>query len=251
MPEPRTPATPRISPFRRSNETFSSSPGFEIPTARKAIPSAGTALARLAVIFGVPLPTDDQFVQRRLVDAGRRALIDDAAVLEGDELVAGREDVGKSMRDEHEGRARPPPRYALEQLHGLLVGERARRLVEQDDRLDRVDPAQREGLGDLDELSLAEGQRSRQGAWIHVDVQVVQHRFRLSDHRALAQKARACEELAFAAEKDVLVHGDCGDQSLLLEDRRNPVLRRLGRMTEADWMSVDGERARNRDGPNR
>ena len=176
------------------------------------------------------------------IDAGRRALIDDAAILEGDELVAGREDVGKSMRDEHEGRARPPPRDALEQLHDLLVGERARRLVEQDDRLDRVNPAQREGLGDLDELSLTEGQRSRQSAWIHVNVQVVQHCFRLSDHRALSQKTRACEELAFPAEKDVLVDRDRRDQPLFLEDRRNPVLRRLGRMTEADRMSINGER---------
>ena len=148
------------------------------------------------------------------------------------------------MRDEHEGCARPPPRYALKQLHGFLVGERARRLVQKDDRLDRVDPAQRESLCDLDELTLSERQRPREGARIHVDMQVVQHRFRLGNHRALAQPPRARDELVFPAKKDVLVHGDCGDQSLLLEDRRNPMLRRLGRMTEADWMSVNGERSR-------
>ena len=127
-----------------------------MPTACRAIPFSGYALARLAVIFGVSLPADDQLVQRRLVDAFGRALLDDTAVLERDELVAGREDVGQTMGDEYEGGARSPARYALEQLDGLLIGERAGRLVKQDDRLDRVDPAQRERLGDLDELTLAE-----------------------------------------------------------------------------------------------
>ena len=82
-------------------------------------------------------------------------------------------------------------------------------------------------------------------------MQVVEHRLRLGDHRALAQNARPCEELALPAEEDVLVDGDGRDQPLFLEHRRNAMLRRLGRMTEADWHVRRWTASPNRDGPNR
>ena len=172
------------------------------------------ALRRLAIIFGVPLAADDQLMQPDLVDVADRALVDHRAVLERDDLVAGGEDIGEAMRDEHEGGAGAPAAHAVEQLLGLVVGKGAGRLVEQDDRLDRIDAAQRKSLGDLDELALAEGQVAGQRRRADLDAKLGEHFAGLADHRPLAKRA-GNDEFPLAAEEDVLVDGDGRDQALL------------------------------------
>ena len=124
-------------------------------------------------------------MEGRLVNAFGRALLNDPAVLERDELVTGCENVGEPMGDEDEGGVASPACDALEQFDDLLVGKGAGRLVKQDDRVDRVNAAERKGLGDLDKLPLSKRERSGHRSRVDVDMQVVQHSFGLFDHGAL------------------------------------------------------------------
>ena len=198
-------------------------------------------LDRLTIIFGVSLTADDQFVQHDLVDRRRQPLVDDAAVLQRDDLVAGREDIRQAMRHQHEGGALAPALDTVEELGGFVVGERAGRFVEQDDRLDRIDAAEGEGLGDLDKLALAERQRSGQRRRADRNTEFLEHRPRLGDHRLLAQYT-GDGEFVLATEEDVFEDRQGRDQSLLLEDRRHAVARRLGRMAEAHRIAADRDR---------
>ena len=167
-------------------------------------------------------------MQPDLVDRRRQALVDDAPVLEGDHLVTGREHVGQAVRHQHEGGALAPALDAIEEFGGLVVRKRAGRLVEQDDRLDRVDAAEGEGLGDLDELALPEWQAPGERRRADLDPKFTEHLPRLFDHRLLAQHA-GNDEFLLAAEEDILEDRDGRDKTLFLEDRRDTVARRLGR----------------------
>jgi len=91
-------------------------------------------------------------------------------------------------------------------------------------------------------LPLPEGQVAGERRRADLDAEFGEHFARLTNHRAPPERA-GDDEFLFPAEKDVLVDRDGGNEALFLEDGRDAVARRLGRMAETDRNAANRDRA--------
>jgi hypothetical protein len=168
----------------------------------------------------------------RLVDIRRRDGADPLAVPQDGDPVGDLEHFGQPVRDVDDGDARlGEVADDLEQAMRLSVGERRRRLVEQED----VNVG-RQGLRDLDELSLSHPERTDEPAGIDVVADPPQRLARrLVQRRPVDEAARAVPP----AEEDVLADRErLHERELLVDDRDAPPAGRL-RRAEGSVLAVE------------
>ncbi len=175
----------------------------------------------------------DQGATVDLVDLVRR---DPLPVTQHGHAVAQLEDLVEPVRDEDDA---PPlrdevacrPEHALD----LRLAERCRGLVE--DQEARVAD---EESRDLDELALPDRERLDRGAELHVtEAELVEDLA-----RALRQAAPAVHERhVHAAEVDVVLHAELGDEAELLVDERDPVRLGVLRVPQGELLPLEADHA--------
>jgi hypothetical protein len=160
------------------------------------------------------------------------------AVAHHGDPLAQREDLFQPVRDEQHGGARGAqrPHHVEEPVH-LGGRERGGRLVHHDDpRL------QRDGLADLDDLLVRDGQPAGDPRRIERDPEPGEYRRRLRPHGPPVDTPGGTQGLA--ADEHVLRHGQVGEQRRLLVDDRDPGRERRCRPVQRDLLAVGQQRPR-------
>ena len=187
---------------------------------------------RLGVQVGQGAP-DHAVDQRVLVPLGRGPTVDVLAVAQDRDLVGDLEDLTQLVGDVDDRVVLGlEPRDDLEEVGDLGLVERGRRFVE--DQQLRV---QGEGLGDLDQLLLADAQVLDGALGRDVEVEPVEIGARSRLHRGLIQRPQLGVKLP--SEVDVLGDVQLWDQLELLVDEGDAGTLRIARIMEAEPVVVE------------
>ena len=123
----------------------------------------------------------------------------------------------------------------VEQVIGLRVGERGRRLVEHED------PAiERQRAGDLEQLAMRGRERFGERVRIDPQRQSIEHRSRARAHRRFVEPAEAAD---LAAAEDVGRDAEVGQAQHLLVDHADAVLDGLARARRRERLSAPADLA--------
>ncbi len=155
------------------------------------------------------------------------------AVAEDRHALAERKHLLEPVRDEEH-------RYAglvqgsgnLEEAVDLDGGERRRRLVHDDDS-----GIEREGLGDLNQLLLGNGEPERYPVEVEPDAEPFEDRLGVCMHRLEVDAAPGAQGLA--PDEDVLDHREVGEERRLLVNHCDPGVASVGRAAQGDLDTVD------------
>ncbi len=166
---------------------------------------------------------------------------DELAVAEHGHPVGQREDLVHLVADvQHRGPGPPQVVDDPEEPGDLGVRQGRGRLVHDHDR-----GVERQGLGDLDHLLIADPQVADPGPRRDRRAQPVEEPARLGLHRAFIQPAEPAPARLLAAEEDVVGDGELGDEVELLVDDPDAGVLGLARSGEPDRPAVeDGSRRR-------
>ena len=166
---------------------------------------------------------------------------DVAPVAEHGDAVGEREDLVEAVRDEDRRDALlPQPPDEAEERLDLVVGERARRLVEDQDA--RVD---RERASDLDHLLLIGSQAPHGQGRVEIETETLQSSLRpgVSSRRQSIMPPPLCHSVT---EEDVLGDREFGREGRLLGHRRDALPQGVGRVSERSWPTVERDLRRHR-----
>ena len=173
------------------------------------------------------------------VDLARRQAGDVAAAAQHGHPVGDIEDLVQAVRHEQDG-ASLVAQLAHDAKKGLrlVVGERRRRLVHDDDR-----GAPQKGAGDLDDLFLGRGQAAGRltGIDVHGYAEALQHVPRLGDGLAPREKLTAGPHSRLAAQHHVLGDAQPGHDGEFLENGHDPVAPGIARRRERHRAAFDAQ----------
>ncbi len=176
----------------------------------------------------------DHLVDGRL---GDRLGADVLAVAHHRDRVAEREDLVEAVGDEDQGATLVAQAAGdREQPLDLDAAQGCGRLVH--DQQGRVE---RDGLRDLDDLLVGDGEAARRATGVDRDAQPLEEALGLGVHRRPVDPAGAAERLA--AHEDVLGDRQVGEQRRLLVDHRDAGRLGLGGRAEVDVVTLEPERA--------
>ncbi len=174
----------------------------------------------------------DDLVHRHLVGAVRR---DVGAVAHDGQGVAEVEDLLEPVGDEHDpGTTVAQAPCDTEEPFDLDTGQSRGRLVHHEEA-----SIERDGLRDLDDLLIGDGQALGQPVGVDRDAEAGEELSCLLAHPTPVDQAEAAERLA--SDEDVLGHGQVGEERRLLVDHGHAGGLRVGRRREVDLLAVESE----------
>jgi hypothetical protein len=162
---------------------------------------------------------------------------DVGAVAHDGDAVAEAEDLVEAVGDEEDAAAGVPQAAGDgEQPLHLDTAECRRGLVH-----DQHAGVEGDGLGDLDDLLVGDGESLRHAVRIDRDAELVEQLLGAPAHLDAADQAEPA--LRLASDEDVLGHREVGEQRGLLVDDRDARGLAVGHVAEADGLSRDDELA--------
>jgi hypothetical protein len=187
-------------------------------------------------LLGVELaevPADHAAYEIVLGESLQRLAGDPAAVPQGGDPLAEPEDLLQAVRDEQHRRALLAQRpYDAEEPGDLGTGQGGGGLVH-----DQNAGVEGEGLGDLDDLLVGDGQAAAWLVGVEVDAEAGDQAGGGSVHGPVVDPAEAAAGLA--AHEDVLGDGQVREERRLLVDHRDAGVPRVGGTVEDHGLAVD------------